>query len=149
MSEFSSINEVVRKSLKSLGEEAYIQYLRHSIIFNWKEIVGEVNANQIKPLRIEYKRLYVYVNDSSWQANVYAYKSTFIKKINDYVEENLIEDILFANPAEQPKKDESIDNEVLSPANISREIKNMVLTETELEEAERACDCIEDDSLHS
>ena len=149
MSEFSSIHIVMKKSLKSLGEEVYMQYLRHSILFNWKEIVGEVNANHIKPLRIEYKRLFIYVGDSSWQSNVYAYKSTFIKKINDYAGENVIDDIIFGNPLERPKEDENI---VLAPppeVDIAKEIKQIVLTESELEKAIKACDCIEDDDLRA
>lgn len=149
MSNPSPINEIIMKNLKSLGEDFYIKYLRQSIFYNWKEIVGEANAKRIKPLRIEYKRLYVYASDSSWRSNVYAYKSTFIKKINDFIGENLIDDIIFGNPSERPMKDDDEVVELKPTIDESREIRAMSLTDEELDEIDKNCACIEDEQLRA
>ena len=149
MSEFFSADEVMQKSIHSMGDEFYTRYLRESIITNWAKIVGEINASKIKPLRIEYKKLFVYVNDSTWKANLYAYKSTFIEKINAYAKENIIEDIILSNPKEKFNK--NISNIVLTPKlaskNIANELKKVVLTDEELEEIDKICERFEDDDL--
>ena len=144
---FFNMNDIMRESLKSVGEDFYTQYLRRSIFYYWKDIVGQVNAKYVKPLRIEYKNLFVYVKDASWKANVYAYKSTIIKKINDFTEEGLVEDILFGRPNERPAEDENI---VLSPppkVNLSKEIGKINLTDEELDNIKNVCKNITDDEL--
>ena len=78
MADFVPIDEAMKPALKEYGEDFYKEYLRRSIIYGWKDIIGETNAKHIKPLRIEYKRLYVYVSDSSWRSTVYAYKSNYL-----------------------------------------------------------------------
>ena len=56
----SPIDEIMKNSLKSMDEKIYIKYLRESIFYDWKKIIGEANAKKIKPLRIVYKKLYLY-----------------------------------------------------------------------------------------
>ena len=132
--------------MQSMGEDVYTKYLRHSIFFYWKDIVGETNAKHIKPLRIEYKRLFVYISDSSWKPTLYEYKSTFIKKINDFAEKEIIDDILLGNPNELPQEDDDIINVPLS-IDVSTELQNITLTDDELDEINQSCAYLEDGSL--
>ena len=149
MAEMSSADEVVQKSLKSFGDDFYNRYLRQSILYNWSNIVGEVNAAKIKPLRIEYKKLFVYVSDGTWKANLFAYKNLFIQKINEYVKTDLIDDIQLGRPNEKPKKD---DNNITvieesEEDKIQSEIKRITLTENEFEEIKQNLAYLEDDEL--
>ena len=143
----SPIDEVIKNSLKSMNEKVYIKYLRESIFYDWEKIIGEANAKKIKPLRIVYKKLYLYAKDSAWRAHVYAYKPLFIKKINDYLGENLIDEILFGNPLEKPKEEEEIINAPKTKAKFSKEVIKINLSEEELAEIEKNCACIEDETL--
>ena len=150
MQEPSPMSEIMPKSLKLLGEDFYIKYLRNSVIYHWKDIVGEANADKFKPLYIQYKKLFVSCKDSSWKSVVYAYKSEFIKKINDYVKEDLIEDIIFNNTSMSiPKKSDTRSATIknLSYENRTKEIRNIILTEDELEDIKNTCECIENDEL--
>ena len=45
MQEPSPMSEIMPKSLKLLGEDFYIKYLRNSVIYHWKDIVGKANAD--------------------------------------------------------------------------------------------------------
>ena len=146
MADFVPIDEAMKSALKEYGEDFYKEYLRRSIIYGWKDIIGETNAKHIKPLRIEYKRLYVYVSDSSWRSTVYAYKSTYLKNINEFVGEELIDDIVFGKPDEKPvevvkKNDEPEESD---PA---EEIKKINLTDEEIAEIEKSCEKYNDSPL--
>ncbi|MBR1396393.1 MAG: DUF721 domain-containing protein [Selenomonadaceae bacterium] len=141
-----AIDEVLKRTMQSMGEDVYTKYLRHSILFYWKDIVGETNAKHIKPLRIEYKRLFVYIADSSWKPTLYEYKSTFIQKINDFAKKEIIDDILLGNPNERPKEDENV---ICAPpqVDISKELQKITLTDDELDEINKSCAQIESSSL--
>ena len=147
MSDLSPIGDIMKKSIKALGDDFYIKFLRQSLIANWKDIIGENYAKKIKPLRVEHKRLFVYSGDSSWKSTVYTYKTKIIKKINDYFDTDLIDEIIFGRPSEKPK---AISNTAAAPVNeadIVKAVRSIKLTKEEMEEIEKNCACIEDESL--
>ena len=147
MQETSHISEIIPETIKSFGEDFYIKYIRNAIIFNWKDIVGKANAEKIKPLHISYKKLYVYCSDSSWKSAMYAYKSEFIKKINEYAKEDVIDDIVFSKTSNGAKEIYNEDKVKTQPANDFQDVKKIILTEAELEDIKKSCECIENDEL--
>ena len=150
MQEPAHIGEIIPDSLKSLGDEFYHKYLCNSVIFNWTNIVGKSNAAKIKPLRISYKNLFVSCSDSSWKSAMYAYKSEFIRKINEYAKKDLVEDIIFTNVPQKPKfttNSRGVDVPLPQQVNLKQEIRKIVLTEVELEEIRKSCECIEVEEL--
>ena len=149
MENFSPMSEVMKSSIKALSNDIYIKYLRHSLIANWDEIVGKTYAKRVKPLRIEYKRLFLYSSNSAWQSTIYAYKSRIIKQINDYFEEDLIDDIVFGRPSELPKEGLNVVEAPPKPIDIVKVVRSIELTDEELEEIEKSCECIEDETLRS
>ena len=70
MQEPLPMSEIMPKSLKMLGEEFYIKYLHNSIVYHWKDIVGESNAEKFKPLYVSAvkivlgRRLFMPINRS-------------------------------------------------------------------------------------
>lgn len=129
----SPMSEIIPSTLKDLGEKFYLQYLRNFVLFNWNDIVGELNAKKMEPLYIEFKILHVYCKDSSWQSNVYALKDKFIQMINEAVKEEVVKDIVFSRTSSRNKKrTEDGKIETLSEYEISRRIGSMVLTDEEL-----------------
>lgn len=150
MQEPSPMSEIMPKSLKLMGEEFYTKYLRNSVIHHWRDIVGEANAEKFKPLYIQYRKLFVYCTDSSWKSVVYAYKSEFIKKINDYVNEELIEDIIFNNTSKTISKAANkppVTIKTLPYEDRAKEIRNITLSKFEMEDIKNSCECIENDEL--
>lgn len=143
------IGSIMKSTIKSMNEKAYIQYLRQSVFYDWERIVGENNAKRVQPLYISYRKLYLYAKDSSWRSNIFAYKSAFIQKINDYLGENLIDDILFAPPNQRPKED---DDTLVAPApkhDVSKDLSKINLSDEEMAEIEQSCACIEDETLRN
>ena len=147
MGDLSPMSEIMKNSLKVLGDDFYIKYLRQSLITNWQDIVGKTYAKKVKPLRVEHKRLFVYSGDSAWKSTLFAYKSKIIKQINDYFETDLIDDILFGRPSERPREDFNIIAAPLKQTDVVKAVRSIELTDEELEEIEKSCACIEDDEL--
>ncbi|MBR2179785.1 MAG: DUF721 domain-containing protein [Selenomonadaceae bacterium] len=147
MGDLAPMSEIMKNSLKALGDDFYIKYLRQSLITNWQDIVGKTYAKKVKPLRIEHKKLFVYSGDSTWKSTLFAYKSKIIKQINDYFETDLIDDIIFGRPSERPRED--INTTVTPPkqVDIVKAVRSVELSEEEIEEIEKSCECIEDDIL--
>ena len=147
MEDLSPMNEIMKESLKALGDDFYTKYLRNSLISNWQDIVGKNYAKKVKPLRIEHKKLFVYTGDSSWKSTIFAFKPKLIEKINNYFEADLIDDILFGRPSERPREVLDVVEAPPKPVDIVQSVRSMVLTDEELEEIKKSCECIEDDTL--
>jgi predicted nucleic acid-binding Zn ribbon protein len=61
----------------------------------WDKIVGEIIAENTRPAALKEKTLLVYVNSSPWLHHLHFLKEEIVRKVNDTLGEDLIEDILF------------------------------------------------------
>lgn len=73
-------------------------------MFHWSDIVGEDIAAQSEPLKIEYRILWLGVNNSVWSHHLMMMKRQLIDKFNKYCAELLIEDIKFVNSRLQKRQ---------------------------------------------
>ena len=144
---FSTAEDCVKLGLHSIDEKIYIAYLRQSIFYNWAKIVGENVAKKIKPLRIRFKTLSVYGVDASYNNQLYFYKSIFIKNINDFAGQELINDIKFGSPNERPTEDDEIYQP--PPDKKTHDLKNVRLTDAEIREIEEDCKQVQDEDLRN
>ena len=86
---------VLVRVLKNLGMERKIS--EASLVLNWEKIVGEKIAQEAKALKIEKKKLYLQVPNASWRNELFYLKKELIQKLNSFVKDTLIEDIIFLN----------------------------------------------------
>ena len=61
----------------------------------WDNIVGEIIAENSRPAALKEKILLVHVNSSPWLHHLHFLKEEIVRKVNDALSEDLIEDILF------------------------------------------------------
>ena len=61
----------------------------------WPRAVGETISRQSKPLRIKDGVLFVKVEHAVWKHELYMQKVNIIKKLNRYLEKNVVKDIRF------------------------------------------------------
>ncbi len=66
-----------------------------AILNNWEKIVGLELGRNSRPVELRKKKLLVQVHDSVWLHNITFYKADMIKKINDYLRTEAVEDIKF------------------------------------------------------
>ena len=98
-------------------------------------------------MKIKFKKLYANCADSSFKSAFYIKKENFIKKINEYVQRDLVEDIIFSNVPSETK--EIVEEE--TPDEKSKKfadgVKSMRLTDEELDEIKKSCAEIENVEL--
>jgi predicted nucleic acid-binding Zn ribbon protein len=70
------------------------QMLAYDIEENWKEIFGEKAAKMVKLKKYENKVLYLRIENPTWKMEIMLRKPTLIEKINEIVENNIVEDIV-------------------------------------------------------
>ena len=61
----------------------------------WDKIVGEIIAENTRPAALKEKTLLVYVNSSPWLHHLHFLREEIVRKVNDALNKDLIEDILF------------------------------------------------------
>ena len=61
----------------------------------WDKIVGEIIAENTRPAALKEKTLLVHVNSSPWLHHLHFLKEEIVRKVNEALDEDLIEDILF------------------------------------------------------
>ena len=86
---------ILNRNLKSLGLEKKIKGQR--IISFWKDVVGEPIASHTEPFKIEDFKLYIKVESACWRTELFFMKDKIIKQINQYINDNLVKDIIFLN----------------------------------------------------
>ena len=91
--EFVRISGIVNKVLQTCRKESD-EGLTH-VWSLWDRAVGEVIAENARPAAFKGKLLLVHVASSSWMHQLQFMKKDIIEKVNDALEEPLVEEIKF------------------------------------------------------
>ena len=146
---FSTAEQTLKSSLQALGNDFYIDYLRHALFFRWESIVGEKFAARISPLRLEHKTLFVAIDSAPWKMEFQFKKASLIKKINDDAECDLIDEIFLGQAFKKPEAPK-VEQTRLSPNEIiARDLPDITLTDEEIKHIEETSPHIEDEQLRA
>ena len=77
-----SLENILGPTIKDIGIESNILF--EKIKKKWENIIGKTNAKNTRPLSLTDGVLTVAVSYPVWITQTRFYKSTFIKKINDF-----------------------------------------------------------------
>lgn len=101
-----NIRDIIGETLNGIGLN--FRYKRQMAIMNWPQIAGrEIAANS---KIIEFKKDIVVINtkDSVWLHHLFMMKADFIKKINLYMGDNVVNDIYFKIGSIKSYSDEEV-----------------------------------------
>ena len=151
---FETGKTIIPKTMKLLGNKNDKNnlgllkiYLKYKLFYSWNDIVGKDIAKYIIPQDVTFSVLYVYTYSSVW-ANSFQYlKLDTIKKINEYLGYKLIKDIQFTRFNKVKRK---IYSPILEKkVNLGSYIKQVEITDEDLNLIDKKTDCIEDEDLKS
>lgn len=91
--DFSHIGSVIGKMLGSYRQESDEDLVKVWSI--WDQAVGEAVAKNARPGAFKGKLLLVNVNSSTWAHQLQFLKKDLIKKVNNALGKNLVEEIIF------------------------------------------------------
>ncbi|MBF0226506.1 MAG: DUF721 domain-containing protein [Desulfobacterales bacterium] len=92
-SDFEHIGNILQVLLKGLRHESFEDFKKINKF--WPDIVGEMIAQNSKPIAFKEYTLLVYVSSSPWIQNLQFHKWLIIEKINEVLEKELVRDIKF------------------------------------------------------
>ena len=135
------MNIIFSQSIKEMGVGK--EFFSHMVLYYWPKIVGKHISANVKPVNIEFKKLFLYTSHPIW-ANQLSYMKDEIKnKINNFMGEYLVEDIVFTN-----NRPVNITEENNSPAvNIGYEINKINLSDKKIEEIKNDLNNVKNDDL--
>lgn len=87
------ISSVLAGLVKNYGFENRL--LEHNLRLGWKGIVGKTIAAHAIPFRIQYRRLYLWVDSSAWLDQLTLLKPDLLMKINAFLKNQFFKDIIF------------------------------------------------------
>jgi hypothetical protein len=89
-----SIGEVIKRAIKKPDSIRKIK--EYSIVAAWPQIVGQKLAANSYPIKIRYGTVIIVAKDNMWAAELRYMSALIIKKINEFLKEELIKDIKFS-----------------------------------------------------
>ena len=135
------MNIILPQIVKSMviGEE----FSSHMMMFYWPKIVGKHISDNVSPVKLEFKKLFLYTSHPIWATQLSYMKDEIKNKINSFMGEYLVEDLVFTNI-----KPEKIDvDDKGNEADMGREIQRMDISDEKVSEISRDLDEVKDDEL--
>lgn len=87
------IRDLIMRNLRIQGLETPL--LQKRLIEAWPEVAGPVIARYTRDVRIQNQTLYVSLTSPALRAELSMQRQTYVKKLNDYVNAQIISDIRY------------------------------------------------------
>jgi len=96
MSKPEPISSIIGRQLAGLGLAKKIK--QASVEHLWPELMGPEIAGHTRVVKVDAGLLVVSVDSPVWRQELHYQKDTFIAKLNQELEEEIISDIMFTGP---------------------------------------------------
>lgn len=135
--------DVIPRFMSSMKKDMEKTYQYHLMTAHWGDIVGDVVASHVKPVRMDFRKLFLAVDAPVWSNELRYMERQIIDKINSFVCSELITSIAFcASDSDivykrnQGEKDVS-DRERIVPLREEKEISKAAVSKIEDEDLRR------------
>ncbi|MCR5176070.1 MAG: DUF721 domain-containing protein [Anaerovibrio sp.] len=135
------INIIFPSIIKSLGIGN--EFMNHLVMFYWPRIVGKHIASNVSPVKLEFKKLFLYASHPVWSTQLSYMEEEIVNKINNFMGNYLISSIVFTNI--RPSK---IDEDDKSPSvDIGKEIRKIDIGDEKLKKINDELSFVSDENL--
>ena len=125
------MNIILPQIVKSMGIGK--EFSSHMVMFYWPKIVGKHISDNVSPVKLEFKKLFLYTSHPIWATQLSYMKDEIKNKINSFMGEYLVEDLVFTNI--KPEKIDVDDNG--NEVDMGREIQRMDISDENVSEISR------------
>lgn len=124
------------------------KFKQQIVLHQWDKIVGRDIAAHARPVKLEYKRLFIRTTHPAWAEQLRYMEHSLKKKINAYVKDKVVQELVFTNII----KEEHVvaDGELFKQkpkVDIGSELKKIHLAEQDLSDMHRRCQKVENQGL--
>ena len=130
------------KTMK-LGNE----FKQRMVIHNWQQIVGRDIAAHAKPVKLEFKKLFIRTTHPAWAEQLKYMEYQLKAKINKYAGEKLVQELVFTNLQVPEAKFVAVAPREEKPLDLGKELQKIHLSQQKLAEIHTRCNMLENREL--
>ena len=86
----------VRAAVHRLGPAFERDYIAHTTLSHWADIIGDMVARRVRAVAIKDGKLFLYAPDATWKNEMRMTMPDTIQRVNNYAGGRLVKEIVFA-----------------------------------------------------
>ena len=136
----------VRAAIHRLGPKFERDYIAHTTLSHWPDIIGEIVARRVRAVAIKDGKLFLYAPDATWKNEMRMTMPDTIQRVNNYAGGQLVKEIVFARSM-RPLPPAAEDGDVETRGYYARAVIQTGLTDAEIAEGEALVSDVADAQL--
>lgn len=137
----------VRAAVHRLGSQFERDYITHTTLSHWADIMGEMVARRVRAVSIRDGKLFLYAPDATWKNEMRMSAPEIVQRVNNYAGGRLIKEIVFARTMRPVPAHAEDGQEQETPAAYARAVVQTGLTDAEIAAGKALADSVEDTQL--
>ena len=121
----------VRAAIHRLGPSFERDYITHTTLSHWADIMGEMVARRVRAVAVKDKKLFLYAPDAVWKNEMRMSAPEIVQRVNNYAGGRMVTGIVFARTM-RPIMETADDAAVETPAAYRRALAQTGLTDAEI-----------------
>ena len=121
----------VRAAIHRLGPSFERDYITHTTLSHWADIMGEMVARRVRAVAVKDKKLFLYAPDAVWKNEMRMSAPEIVQRVNNYAGGRMVTEIAFARTM-RPIMETADDAAAETPAAYRRALAQTGLTDAEI-----------------
>ena len=138
----------VRAAIRRLGPSFERDYITHTTLSHWADIMGEMVARRVRAVAVRDKKLFLYAPDAVWKNEMRMSAPEIVQRVNNYAGGRMVTEIAFARTM-RPAAPMPDDAAAETPAAYRRALAQTGLSDAEIARGASLAARIEDSDLRT
>ena len=138
----------VRAAIHRLGPSFERDYITHTTLSHWADIMGEMVARRVRAVAVKDKKLFLYAPDAVWKNEMRMSAPEIVQRVNNYAGGRMVTEIAFARTM-RPIMETADDAAAETPAAYRRALAQTGLSDAEIARGASLAARIEDSDLRT
>ena len=121
----------VRAAIHRLGPSFERDYITHTTLSHWADIMGEMVARRVRAVAVKDKKLFLYAPDAVWKNEMRMSAPEIVQRVNNYAGGRMVTEIAFARTM-RPIMETADNAAAETPAAYRRALAQTGLTDAEI-----------------
>ena len=137
----------VRAAVHRLGPQFERDYIAHTTLSHWSDIMGEMVARRVRAVAIKDGKLFLYAPDATWKNEMRMTMPDTIQRVNNYAGGRLVKEIIFARSARPAPIMAEDGQDTETRAAYARTLVQTGLTDAEIARGRTLAESVSDEKL--
>ena len=137
----------VRAAVHRLGPQFERDYIAHTTLSHWSDIMGEMVARRVRAVAIKDGKLFLYAPEATWKNEMRMTMPDTIQRVNNYAGGRLVKEIIFARSARPAPIMAEDGQDTETRAAYARTLVQTGLTDAEIARGRTLAESVSDEKL--